>query len=347
MGRHVIADSVYSVVHLGDRVLVGARLIKGDRAELRQHLGLGRYRGLAPLGRHRSAVHGSQDKREALRLAPVAERLGDFGLRRRRREGVGDDQAVPAVIRDRCRQRICRILRLRDRDDHFMRRHVVGHAVHPVVHLGDRVPVGARLIKGDRAELRQHLGLGRYRGLAPLGRHRSAVHGSQDKREALRLAPVAERLGDFGLRRRRREGVGDDQAVLAVILDRSRQGVGIRILRDRDHYRMRRGVVRHTVHSVVYLGDRVPVGAVRVKADLAELCQDLCFGRDCCLASLRRHRGSVHRSKNKREALRLAPVAERLGHLRRRFAGSEGVFHFHAVHRVRAAAGGCRSFHAG
>ena len=309
MRGYIISHTIYAVVHLSDRILVCSGLLVFNLSEADRRIFL---RGNSRHGcRHRCIFrHCCQIEGKAVCLAPVLECLRDFDLCLCRLVGIGHDQAVRTVIIFcDCRQLI--VIVLCDCNYDLVRCRIIGHAVHAVVHFGDRVLIRTGcvvfnfskdcrrcILRSDRCRVR---------------RHRSAFrHSCQIECEAVCLAPVVERLCSLQRRLRSRECVRDDQAVRAVILDFCRKGVRIIFcLRDCDDDLMRCRVISHTVHAVIHLSDRVLVLSGFLKCNLSKDCVNCILCRD--RRRILRHRcACCHSCQIECKAVRFAPVIELL-----------------------------------
>ena len=319
MRCRIIGNAACSTVLLSNRVLVSTGLLEGNIAEAC-------LRGLlscfcSGLTRHRCAFrHCCKFKGKALCLAPFINFLGRLQLCAGGSIGIGDGQAASSVILDRCAQLVT--LALFYSHDYAVRRCVIGNTVRAAVHLGDRVLVGSCLLIFDLAEACLCRILG---GCCRIGyRHRSIrAHCRELEGKAVCLAPVVELLGRFDRRLGGRVGIGDDQALFAVVCHSRGQLVVVSL--DYGHNcLMGLGIVGYTVCSVILLGDRILVGSGLVICDAAEYCCRSilrCYG-----LVLFRHRGILgHCCQIKGKAVCLAPVRKVLGGLQGHRRGSKGI----------------------
>ena len=195
MRCRIIGHTVHAVIHLGDRVHIRTGFIEFDFSK--DHLRSLLCCDPRCVRRHRgSFCHGFQIEGKAVCLAPVLECLRRFDCCLRRRKVIRYQEAAHAVILDLGCQFVFLIIRLRDGDNNCVRCCVVGHAVHTVIHLGDRILIYSCLLVNDLVEDCRLIALccdGRR-----VRRHRSIrCHGCQVECEALRLAPVIEILFSF------------------------------------------------------------------------------------------------------------------------------------------------------
>ena len=332
MGDRIIGDAVRAAVLLGDRVLVGSGLLVFDLAEACQGRILGCCRCIGC--RHRSIfAHCRELEGKAVCLAPVCKLLGRFDRRLGGLVGIGNDQVLIPVI---CHGRGQLVVFSLDYSyDCFMRCRIIGNAVCAVIHLSNRVLVGSGLVICDAAEYCCRGILGCH-GLF-LSRHRGILgHCRQVEGKAVCLAPVRKALGGLQGHGCGSKGVGDNQAVLIVILDGSAQLVGAFLLGDGHDCLVRCCVIGDAVYAVVHLGNRVVISSGFLESDLAELGVYGIFGRCCSydtglFINARRHRRAVNRFQLEGKALCLAPVVEVLGSLQLCTGRSIGVFDGQAV----------------
>ena len=231
---------------------------------------------------------------------------------------VRDDQTVLSVVLHCGRQRVCRILCFRDRDDHLMSTRVIGHARHVAIHFGDRVLILPGSVIRDFAEDRR-VGICFCCRRCGVRRHRRTLrHCVQIEGKAVCFSPVVELLCHLKRRLRGRKSVRDRQAVRSVVLHSCRQRVCIVVFRDRDDHLMSTRVIVHAVSAIVHLSDLILVGPRSVICDLPEGRRGCVFCRRRCRRRvIRRHRCVFrHCRQIEGEALRrLAPVVEGFCHL--------------------------------
>ena len=302
----IVSDTRYLVVAFSDCVLVfpGCRVF--DLSELRQQVVLGRGRYSTLAFRHRRTVHSCQVEGKAFRLAPVVDRLRrlqlDLALST---VAVRDRQAVRSVIL-RCRGQRA-VMVVHHCHDYIVRGRIVRDTRYLVVALRDCVLVLAGLRVIDRAKHGFQIRLGS--GCFCVRRHRRIAHGSQVEGEALRLAPVVDRL-----RRLQFDSalstvlVRNRQAVRSVILRRCGQRA-VMVVHHCHDYIVRGRIVRDTRHSVIALSDCVLVHASCRVFDLAKHGFQVVLGRG--RFRVRRHRRVFgHGCQVEGEAFRLAPVVD-------------------------------------
>ena len=311
MRSRIIGYTICSTVLLGNRVLISSGLLKGDISEPGQRLRFRCCRG--GRFRHRCVFgHCCQIKCEALCLAPIIKLLGCFQMSFHRFVGVGDGQAFFTVIRHKCIQfiRSC-INRFRSNPYlYLMRSCIVGNSIRAFVNLGDGIFVDSFFLKGNLTEFSQSCILGSCRG--SIFRHRCILgHSCQLKGKAFCLAPVVKGLGYFQRFLNRCEGVGDDQAVLAIVSHFFYQVVSV--FCNGNDYLVSPCVIRHTRHLVVNLSDRVLVFSGLLIFHFTEDCCRFCFG--CNGRRVLRQRCAVNCSQIESETLSLAPVTEIVGGL--------------------------------
>ena len=326
MGSRIIGNAVRAAVLLGDRVLVGSRLLIFDLAEACQGHILGGYCRIRC--RHGSIFsYGCKLEGKAVCLAPVFERLGRFDRCLGGRVSIGDGQAVLIVILDSSAQLVA--FTLCYCHDYAVRLRVIGDAIRAIVLLSDRVLVGSRLLIFDLAEACQGRFLGRCcrydTGLfINARRHRGTLNRFQLEGKAVCLAPVFEGLGRLDRRLGGFVGIGDGQAFLIIIFSLCDQFV-VLVLCDSHNNLMRGRVVGNTVLAVIGFCDGIFVSTCFLVCDTSELgnCAFFSNGYDLLAFTCSfRHRSILAGSfQCKGEAVCLAPVRETLRRLKLNISG--------------------------
>ena len=258
-GRRVEGDRASRVVGArGDDVALGVLELEGEDVRIGE---------VAPV--------------ELLRYAGELEHAGGI-VAVGYREGV-----LRVLVLDRRTQRVGRLV-LGDGHRHRMPGGIIRDVVLLARDLLDVVGIGAGLVERDFAKgSRLVRGRCRRRELAIERRagQRRTIHGHELEVELVLRAPLAVLdavdLGRLNLRTGFLEGVGDDEAALAIVVrDRCRKGVaGVFGLGDRHGRRVRGRVVGDAIGMVVALGDGVHIGARLLEGHLAELGGILALGR--------------------------------------------------------------------